>query len=213
MIANDAATHSAPPGPAPGPFDTTEFVVVDVETTGWSPDEAQITDIAAVRVSAGRMAGLFCSLVNPGTVIPAQIVSLTGITDTMVAKAPPLHRVLPAFLDFAAGSVLTAHNAEFDLAFLTAACRDCRVPWPGFDVLDTVTLARRLLPVEEVTDCRLSTLATHFAARILPRHRALPDALATADVLVGLLARLAGTGVRTLAEIDDLAEIRGERPN
>jgi DNA polymerase III epsilon subunit-like protein len=67
-------------------------------------------------------------------------------------------------------------------------------------VLDTVALARHVLGEEEVADCKLSTLAAHFNTRIKPRHRALPDALATADVLTALLRRLAATGVRTLAE-------------
>jgi DNA polymerase-3 subunit epsilon len=125
---------------------------------------------------------------------------LTGISDAMVASAPPLATVLAGFLSFAQGCVLAAHNAPFDIAFLTAACKACGLPWPEFQVLDTVALAHHLLGEEEVADCKLATLATHFDTRIKPRHRALPDALATADVLTALLRRLAATGVRTLAE-------------
>ena len=187
------------PHPAPSPFDQVDFVIVDLETTGWEPEEAMITEIGAVLVCGGRVRAQFSSLVNPGGAIPEQVATLTGISDAMVASAPPLSTVLTGFLSFARGSVLAAHNAPFDIAFLTAACKACAVSWPEFQVLDTVELAHRLLG-EEVADCRLATLAAHFDARIKPRHRALPDALATADVLTALLRRLAATGASTLAE-------------
>ena len=183
------------------PLDTIDFVVVDVETTGWTPGTAQITEIGAVRVSGGNLKGQFTSLVNPGAAIPERVTELTGITDAMVATAPPLDRVLPAFLAFASGGVLTAHNAPFDIAFLTAACRACGLPWPRLPVVDTVDLARRVLSEDEVPNCKLATLAEYFGARTTPSHRALADALATADVLTALLPRLAAAGIGTLDEI------------
>ena len=185
----------------PQPFAELEFVVVDVETTGWLPDQASVTEIGAVLVSGGRVRAEFCTLVNPGAAIPADITSLTGITDAMVGEAPPIGAVLPRFLAFARGCVLTAHNAAFDIGFLSAACHACELPWPAFPVLDTVTLARLVLGAAEVPDCKLRTLADFFGARTLPCHRALPDAMATAEVLQGLLRRLAGAGVSTLAEL------------
>jgi DNA polymerase III subunit epsilon len=184
----------------PSPFDLIDFAIVDLETTGWAPEEATITEIGAVLVCGGRVRAQFSSLVNPGSAIPEQVAVLTGISDAMVASAPPLATVLAGFLSFAQGCVLAAHNAPFDIAFLTAACKSCDLPWPEFQVLDTVELAHRVLGEEEVADCKLATLAAHFNTRIKPRHRALPDALATADVLTALLRRLAATGVRTLAE-------------
>jgi DNA polymerase III subunit epsilon len=188
------------PSPAPSPFDLIDFAIVDLETTGMVPEEAMITEIGAVLVCGGRVRAQFSSLVNPGSAIPEQVAVLTGISDAMVASAPPLATVLAGFLSFAQGCVLAAHNASFDIAFLTAACKSCGLPWPDFQVLDTVELARRVLGEQEVADHKLGTLATHFNTRIKPRHRALPDALATADVLTALLRRLAATGVRTLAE-------------
>src|SRR6185437_13861033 len=95
-----------------------EFAVVDLETTGWSPEQAAITEIGAVRVRAGARQGEFASLVNPGTPVPPGIADLTGITDWMLAAAPRLGAVLPGLLDFAQGCVLVAHNAPFDLGFL-----------------------------------------------------------------------------------------------
>ncbi len=183
------------------PLWSVDFLIVDVETTGWLPEEAGITEIGAVRIGAGRPPVEFSALVNPGHPIPADIAALTGITDAMVSQAPPIGAILPGFLAFARGCVLTAHNAPFDIGFLTAACGDCRIPWPPFPVLDTAALARSVLDETEVPDCKLATLAGFFRARTRPCHRALADAKATADVLQCLLARLAAAGVHTLAEL------------
>jgi len=184
-----------------------EFAVVDLETTGWSPEQAAITEIGAVRVRAGARRGEFvrqgefASLVNPGTPVPPGIADLTGITDWMLAAAPRLGAVLPGLLDFAQGCVLVAHNAPFDLGFLVAGCGDLGLAWPGFTVLDTVMLARRVMDPDEVPDCKLSTLAGFFGARTAPNHRALADARATADVLSWLIRRLAHRGIRTLRQL------------
>jgi DNA polymerase III subunit epsilon len=178
-----------------------EFVVVDLETTGWSPDEAAIAEIGAVRVRGGARRGEFASLVNPGTSVPRCIEELTGISDWLLAAAPRVTEVLPGLLRFADGCVLVAHNAPFDLGFLAAACDDCGLAWPTFTVLDTVTLARHLVDPEQVPDCKLGTLATFFGARTPPTHRALADARATADVLASLIALLARQGVQTLGQL------------
>jgi DNA polymerase III epsilon subunit family exonuclease len=194
--------YTDPANVAPGrPLASVDFVIVDVETTGWLAEQASITELAAVRVSPGRPTAEFSALVNPGAPIPEDIVALTGITDAMVRYAPPIGAVLPGFLAFARGCVLTAHNAPFDVGFLTAACGSCRIPWPPFPVLDTAALARLMLDETEVPDCKLATLADFFGAQTRPCHRALADAQATAHVLQGLLGRLTRAGVRTLAEI------------
>jgi len=90
----------------------------------------------------------------------------------MVSQAPPIGAILPGFLAFARGCVLTAHNAPFDIGFLTAACGECRISWPAFPVLDTAALARSVLDETEVPDCKLATLACFFGARTRPCHRA-----------------------------------------
>ena len=190
-----------------------EFAVVDLETTGWSPGVAAITEIGAVRVKGdGEVGGglrqgefvrqgEFASLVNPGVPVPPGIADLTGITDWMLAAAPRLGAVLPGLLDFARGCVLVAHNAPFDLGFLVAGCGDCGLAWPGFTVLDTVMLARQVMDPDEVPDCKLGTLAGFFRASTTPSHRALADARATADVLGWLIRRLANRGIRTLNQL------------
>ena len=182
-------------------FAEIEFVVVDLETTGWSPGAAAITEIAAVRVRGGRRQGEFASLVNPGVPVPPGIKDLTGISDLMLAAAPKLPAVLPGLLDFADRCVLVAHNAPFDIGFLRAACAECGLAWPRFTVLDTVMLARHLMDPDEVPDCKLGTLAGFFRARTAPSHRALADARATADVLGWLIRRLTHHGIRTLDEL------------
>jgi DNA polymerase III subunit epsilon len=179
----------------------TTFVVVDLETTGGSPLACAITEIGAVKVRGGEVLGEFQTLVHPGAPIPPFIAVLTGITDTMVAGAPPIEAVLPSLLEFARSSVLVAHNAPFDVGFLKAACEASGHPWPGFEVIDTVRLARRVVVRDEARDCRLSTLARLFRSTTTPTHRALADARATVDVLHGLLERLGNQGVHTLPEL------------
>src|ERR1700749_4710690 len=174
------------------PLASLDFTVVDVETTGWAPDVAGITEIGAVRVHDGRVVAEYSSLVNPGTPVPPAITELTGISDQMLASAPPVAAVLPGLLAFAQGSVLAAHNAPFELRFLTAACAGMGREWPGFEVLDTVRLARHLMASpQEVPDRKLSTLALFFGTPVRPSHRALDDARATAAVLGELLQRVA----------------------
>jgi DNA polymerase III subunit epsilon len=175
-----------------GPLADLTVVVVDVETTGWLRDRAELTEIGAVRLADGELAGEFCSLIRPARPIPADIITLTGITEVMVSQAPAAAAALRSFLAFAGDCVLAAHNAEFDLGFLTAASAACGIEWPRFPVLDTASLARLLLGPDQVPDCRLATLAAYFSARTAPSHRALADARATADVLTGLLALAAG---------------------
>lgn len=184
------------------PLHDVTFCVVDLETTGGSvADGDMITEIGAVKVRGGEVLGEFQTLVNPHTSIPAFIAVLTGITNGMVADAPPIGSALPAFLEFAAGSVLVAHNARFDVGFLRHFAREQEIAWPDFEVLDTVKLARHVVTRDEAPNHKLSTLARVFRAGTTPNHRALADARATVDVLHGLLERLGGLGVQTLEEL------------
>jgi DNA polymerase-3 subunit epsilon len=178
----------------------TTFVVVDLETTGGAPADGGITEVGAVKVRGGEEQGVLATLVNPGERIPPFITVLTGITEAMVAPAPPIETVLPALLEFLGGAVLVAHNAPYDVGFLKAACARHGYPWPAPRVLDTAVLARRVLIRDEVPNRRLGTLAAYFRTPRRPTHRALDDALATVDVLHALIARLGGHKVFTLAD-------------
>ena len=178
------------------------FVVVDLETTGGSPTGgASITEIGAVKVRGGEVLGEFQTLVRPSEPIPPFIIVLTGITNQMVAGAPAIAAALPAFLEFAAGSVLVAHNAPFDVGFLRHNAQELAIRWPAFQVLDTAKLARRVVTRDDAPNCKLSSLARLFHATTTPNHRALSDARATVDVLHGLMERLGNLGVHTLEEL------------
>ncbi|WP_380168615.1 DEDD exonuclease domain-containing protein [Jannaschia sp. R86511] len=183
------------------PLHETTFCVVDLETTGGSPTADAITEIGAVKVRGGEVVGELQSFVDPGRPVPPQIALLTGITDRMLVGAPSVGAALSAFLDFAEGTVLVAHNATFDISFLRAACRSRQRPWPRFEVVDTVLLARRLVTSDEVPNRKLATLARYFRAGTTPEHRALADARATVDVLHALLGRARGVGT-----VEDLLE-------
>src|SRR4051794_6400502 len=182
----------------------TTFVVVDLETTGGRASgdgHDAITEIGAVKVRGGAVLGELATLVDPGRSIPPQIVELTGITSAMVHDAPKIDTVLPAFLEFARGAVLVAHNAGFDIGFLRAAAERCQIPWPRPPVLCTVRLARRVLTRDEAPSVRLSALARLFGAATTPTHRALDDARATVDVLHALIERVGNQGVQTYTDL------------
>ncbi|CAN2200392.1 DnaQ DNA polymerase III, epsilon subunit and related 3'-5' exonucleases [Candidatus Nanopelagicaceae bacterium] len=183
----------------------TTFVVLDLETSGGSPNlGAHITEIGAVKIRGGEVIGQFQTFINPGTPIPYFITELTGITDEMVFDSPSINETFPTLLEFLGSeheTVFVAHNAPFDLSFLKAAAVMHEYPWPKFVVIDTAKLARRVLSRDEVTNCKLGTLAEYFSATVSPTHRALDDALATVDVLHALIGRVGSLGINTLAEL------------
>ena len=188
----------------------TTFVIVDLETTGASPKKgAAITEIGAVKVKSGEHLGNFESFVNPLSPIPEYITQMTGITDLMLAKAPVIDEILPAFLEFAGQHnevIIVAHNAPFDLSFLKSAAKELDITWPKYKTLDTVTIARQVLTKEEVPNCKLQTLAAYFGTKAQPNHRALDDALATTEILHALLERLGSFDVNTVESLMEFAK-------
>jgi DNA polymerase-3 subunit epsilon len=190
------------------PLHEVTFCIVDLETTGGSPTECGITEIGAVKVRGGECLGTYQTLVNPGRAIPPEITVLTGITHAMVAPAPRIEAVLPSLIDFIGDAVFVGHNVRFDLGFVQAAlARDDRARLANRSI-DTVALARRLV-VDEVPNCRLSTLARQFRLDHQPSHRALDDALATVDLLHLLLERAGRLGVTGLDDLLALPTIAG----
>lgn len=191
------------------PLAQTTFVVLDLETSGGSPKAgAGITEIGAVKIRGGEVIGKFQTFINPGTPIPPFITVLTGITDAMVIAAPKITEAFPTLLEFLGSdseTVFVAHNAPFDLGFLRAAAATHKYPWPKYPVIDTAKLARQVLSKDEVINCKLGTLAKFFNATVSPTHRALDDALATVDVLHGLIGRLGNLGVTTLEELQNFS--------
>jgi DNA polymerase III epsilon subunit family exonuclease len=205
----DAVALTDPPG-ATLPLEDATFVIVDLETTGLRPGTSAICEIGAVRVRALEREASFQILVNPGRPIGAVVSALTGIRDGDVRGAPSPLVGVQRFLDFAGDAVLVAHNARFDLAFLdreTELITGRRIAAP---VVDTVGLARRLL-AGRLTRFSLASLAYFFDTSVRPCHRALPDAEATADVLLALIGLAQERGARTVADLCELGATRTRR--
>jgi len=183
----------------------TTFAVLDLETSGGSPRlGAGITEIGVVKVKGGQVLGTFQSFVDPGHSLPVFITQLTGISDEMLISAPFIDEILPTLFDFlgsADETVVVAHNSPFDLSFLKAAAKAHEMDWPDYLTVDTARLARAVLDRDEVINCKLSTLADFFGATTSPNHRALEDAMATVDVLHGLIERLAGFDVHSFEQM------------
>ncbi len=192
------------------------FVVLDLETSGASPQSGSaITEIGAVKVCGGQVLGTFKTFVNPGTPLPPFITELTGITDEMLQDAPQIQSVLPLLFEFLGGektTVFVAHNAPFDLSFLKASAALHGYLWPNFRVIDTVKAARFVLTKDDVANYQLGTLAAYFRTEISPNHRALDDALATVDVLHGIIERMGTFGITTINQMIN-ARAKKERTN
>ena len=192
------------------PLVDTTFVVLDLETTGLSPDRDRITEVGAVRARGGEVIAELRTFVHPGVPIPAAVTAITGITDADVAGAPDVATVLPTVVDFLGGAVFVAHNARFDLGFLRAAAARLGLPPLRPRVIDTAVLARRLVR-DEVRDMRLGTLARHFRAPDAPDHRALHDARATLHVLHALIERASAYGATSIEDLEQLCGPTGDR--
>ncbi len=166
----------------------TTFVVVDVETTGLSPRDGGITEIAMIKVRNGMLWDEYTTLVNPLMPIPDEVTALTGIDDGMVAGAPTAEDVAPAISEFLGSGVFTAHNAPFDLGFVNSTLAKGKIERIQNPVLCTCKLARRLLP--NLYSKSLGPVAKQLGIRNSHRHRAAGDAYATAQVLIRFLHKL-----------------------
>lgn len=178
-----------------------DYVVFDIETTGFSPVKNRIIEIGAVKVSEGRITERFSTFVNPKTPIPFEIEKLTGIHDDMVINAPTIEEVLPEFLKFCEGSVLVAHNANFDMSFIKENARILHYP-DEFTYVDTVGIARLLLPNQ--AKHTLDAVAKTLGVSLENHHRAVDDAGATAEIFVKFISMLEKEGAHTLKDVNRL---------
>jgi DNA polymerase III epsilon subunit family exonuclease len=184
------------------------FVVFDLETTGLRPGSARPCEFGAVRVRRLELEERFETLANPGARLAPAISALTGLRDEELRRAPPVAAAVRRFLAFAGDAVLVAHNARFDMAFLdheTARLTGSRVV---ATVVDTVGLARRLLGRQPAN---LAALSYRFATDARPCHRALPDAEATAEILLCLIGMAQERGARTVADLVELSATKPRR--
>ena len=199
-----------PPG-ARVPLDAATYVVVDLETTGLTPSRSRICEIGAVRLRGLEPAATFQTFVDPGVPLPAPVAALTGIRERDLRRAPSVECALRRFLAFAGDdAVLVAHNARFDLAFLDRELERMHGRRLAAPVVDTVALARALLAGRSAR-ASLAALAHFFGTAVEPCHRALPDAQATAEVLVSLLGLAQERGARTVGDLCALGAPRARR--
>ena len=184
-----------------------EIIVFDLETTGLKPTECEIIEIAAVLVKGGEIAERFHTHVKPKAPIPGEITSLTGISNEMVQDSPAIEEILPSFLRFCGERPLCAHNADFDVAFVRAACERMGIE-KSFCSIDTVEICRALLP--ELKRHRLNLVAEHFGFTF-EHHRADADTDVLAKIFFRLCDMLSDRGIKRVEEINDvIAAIREE---
>ncbi len=177
------------------------FVVFDLETTGFSPEKDKIIEIGAVKVEHGEITGRFSTFVNPQTPIPYRIEELTSIRDDMVLDAPKIEEILPEFLSFCGGAVMVAHNADFDMSFIIQNCRQQGLS-AEFTIIDTVALARILLP--NLNRFKLDTVAKALGVSLENHHRAVDDAGCTAEIFVKFVRMLKERGMETLEDVNQM---------
>jgi len=189
------------------PLESATYVVVDLETTGLHPGTAGICEIGAVRIRRLELAEEFQTLVDPRMPLGPFVSLLTGLRDSELRGAPPAPAAIRRFLAFAGDAVLVAHNARFDLSFLDRETERLTGARLGGPVVDTVGLARRLL-AGRTSRAGLASLAQFFGTAARPCHRALPDAQATAEILLRLLGLAQERGARTVADLAELAAPR-----
>lgn len=183
-------------------IEDTTYIVFDFETTGLYSYSDEIIEIGAVKLKNGKIIEEFGSFVKPVSKIPPKITELTGIDNEMVSNAPQIDEVINRFLDFIGDSVLVAHNATFDYAFLRAALHKSQHNQDIFTVIDTLSLSRAIFP--QLKNHRLNTLCNHTGIVLENHHRAVDDARACAQLFERLLQELDGSETGLLEDLNKL---------
>ncbi len=156
------------------------YVVIDIETTGLSPNNCEIIELSAFKVENNEITDTFTSLVKPSAPIPEFIEELTGITNEMVSTAPSIADILPSYIDFLGENILLGHNVTFDTGFLYHNCKehlDCGLP---NDYVDTLRISKKL--IKNIANHKLGTLAAYFNIPQEVAHRALDDCKTTNEL-------------------------------
>lgn len=179
------------------------FIVFDIETTGLSREKDKITEIGAVKIEKGQITDKFSTFVNPQIPISEEITKLTGITNDMVKDAPDISVVLPQFMDFCKDYVIVAHNAGFDVGFIRHNTKVLGMKPFDNTVLDTLELARTLLP--DLKKHKLDIVAEAVGVSLEGHHRAVNDAQATAEIFIKFIDMMKDKDVYTLEDINVLS--------
>ena len=185
-----------------------DYVVFDIETTGFSPLYNKIIEIGAVKVSKGEIVDKFSTFVNPEEPIPYRIEQLTSINDGMVIDAPAIDKILPEFLKFCKGAVMVAHNADFDMSFIISEGKKLGIE-RDYTIVDTVALARMLLP--HISKYKLDNVAKALNVSLENHHRAVDDAGCTAEIFVKFIEMLKVRDIFTLDGINEMGTTSVER--
>ena len=176
------------------------FIVFDLETTGFSPVSDRIIEIGAVKITDGKITDRFSEFVNPQRPIPFRIEQLTSINDAMVMDAEPIEKVLPRFLEFCEGAPMVGHNVTFDISFIEENCERLGIEH-DFTTVDTMTLARNLLP--NLARFKLDQVAKALNVSLGHHHRAVDDAECTAGIFLKFLSMLSDRGLQMLGQINE----------
>ncbi len=174
------------------------YCVFDLETTGFNPEYEKITEIAVCKVRNGEIIDEFSTFVNPEKHIPEEVQKLTHITDDMVKDYPNIEEILPKFLEFTKGTILVAHNARFDVGFISHFAKLDKLEFKPL-VMDTLTMARELYT--SVENHKLGTLAEFLGIELEGAHRAINDTRATAKVFLRMLEDAKKKGINELGYI------------
>ena len=202
---NDVDDRIVVHGDLDADFDA-EYVAFDLETTGLSAQHDVIIEIGAVVMKRGEVLDTFQTFVAPGRKLTPKIIDLTGITDEMLVGAPPIDEILPKFLEFVGGRPLCAHNADFDIGFVTAACERLHIPFQPTS-LDTLILAQNLLP--DLGKYKLNIVADFLSLPDFNHHRASDDAITCGYLLARFYTMLEEKNVRTIQAINPaMVELR-----
>ena len=183
------------------------YVVFDIETTGLSAKTDSIIEIGAVRIDGGQISGRFSHFIDPHRPLSQKIISLTHITDEMLAGAPDIEEILPQFMEFCRGSVLVAHNADFDTGFIARNCARQGLDF-DFTYADTMSAARSFLP--DLKNYKLDTVVDAMGCRLEGHHRAVNDAEATAQVFLKFLDMFREKGVQNLDELNAFSSVSAD---
>ena len=197
---NDMDGNSAVIGKSSLPLDT-EFVAFDIETTGLNAQTDRMTEIGAILFSGAEIKETFNTFVDPQRHIPPDITNLTGIRDSDVQGAPQEKEAMQQFMDFVGDRPIIAHNAHFDVSFMTAAAKRSGLRFaPVF--LDTLALSQALCP--ELKRFKLDIVSNHLGLPQFNHHRASDDALVVARMMGKFLPMLKQQGARTVDDIESV---------
>lgn len=168
------------------------YCVFDLETTGFKAGVDKITEIAVAKVRNGEIIDEFTTFVNPERPIPKQVQELTHITEAMVENAPKIDEVLPQFIEFTKGSILVAHNASFDLGFITHFAKDQNLKIENM-AIDTLTISREIY--DHYENHKLGTIANYMGISLEGAHRAINDVRATVKVFNQMIQDISMKGL------------------